>query len=358
MPFSRARRRASGAVLQIEDTALGDDGVEELDAQLGIPQRIGLEVETPGGEGGLARHPQLARGEQPLGKTLHQPGQDAAHRDGVEAVRVGVMVQALGAALVEDAAERSHGLVGLVVLLELVPHFLAHGGAGLAAGMLLLGLNGLLIELAEVVIEDEFLVDLFPLGLLEVDGGVVERQEASADGGVVDAEGAAGVELRVVAVLDGGLEILGAQLLLVLVLEPLVGDAAVPEVLVGEGPAVDHGGDPVLLQHLAAQAAAAGPGVDVGELAAGHRDGADGAEVGGRRSGPHRQHTRVGRVGAAALRDGVIHQGVDAAPAAFPDAREIQRDELHVDLFAVRPVEIEQGRRRCSANDPSTGRSP
>ena len=53
--------------------------------------------------------------------------------------RVGVVGQRLGRALVEDAALRPHGLVRLVVLLELVAHLLADGRARLAAGVLLLG---------------------------------------------------------------------------------------------------------------------------------------------------------------------------------------------------------------------------
>ena len=57
-----------------------------------------------------------------------------------------------GRPLVEDPALRPHRLVRLVVLLELAAHHLAHGGARLAAGVLLPSRNRLLVELLEVVV--------------------------------------------------------------------------------------------------------------------------------------------------------------------------------------------------------------
>ncbi len=68
------------------------------------------------------------------------------------AVAVGMAVESFGGALIEDADQRSHRLIGLEVLLELVAQLLADGGTRLAARRLLLGLDRLLVELLQVVV--------------------------------------------------------------------------------------------------------------------------------------------------------------------------------------------------------------
>jgi len=60
-------------------------------------------------------------------------------------------------------------------------------------------------------VDDRLLVQLEPLGLLPVNRVVVEGEDAAFERGAVGAEGSAGVEVRVVAVLDRGFNVLGAQ---------------------------------------------------------------------------------------------------------------------------------------------------
>jgi hypothetical protein len=97
------------------------------------------------------RQSEGGRVHEPLVEALHQPSQLATDLDAVEAERVGPVVERLSRPLVEDATQRAHGLVGLVVLLELAVELLAHRGAGLATLGLLLRGNRLLVELLEVV---------------------------------------------------------------------------------------------------------------------------------------------------------------------------------------------------------------
>jgi hypothetical protein len=86
--------------------------------------------------------------------------------------------------------------------------------------------------------------------LAHVDAAVVEGHQLPAHLHVVHAEGAAGVELGIEAVLGGSLQVLRRQLFLVFLAEPLVGHRAVPEVLVDIGAPVNDGRDAVLSQHF------------------------------------------------------------------------------------------------------------
>src|SRR5574341_279746 len=283
-------------------------------------------------------------------QALHHPGQNPADRDGVEAVHVGVVIQSLCGPLVEDAAEGAHGLVRFVVLLELVPCLLAHRRAGLPAGMLLLGLDGFLVELLQVVVQDELLVDRQTLCLVQVDAGVVEGDDPPAQRGGVHAEGAPRVELGIISVFDGGLDIFGPELLVVLLLEPFVGHLAIAEVLVNESPAEDDGGDAMLLQHLAAEAATTRPGIDEGELPPINGHGPDGPEIGGLCRRADRQHPGVGGVLAAELFIDLVHESVDAAPSPTPDPGQLQRGDPYLDLLPVHTVQVQDGRRGSLAD--------
>ena len=151
----------AGALAQVEPAALLDDRVQQLRCPARRCACESVSTLKPAGEKtGLSCTPSSCGRDQPLVQALHEPGEHAADRDRVEAVHVGVVVQPLGGPLVEDAAQRAHGLVGLVVLLELVAHLLADRRARLAAGVLLLGGDGLLVELPEVVVDDELLVQV------------------------------------------------------------------------------------------------------------------------------------------------------------------------------------------------------
>ncbi len=123
--------------------------------------------------------------------------------------------------------------------------------------------QSLFIELFQVTLQDQFLVHALPLGLIKVHGGVIECEKPATDRGIVHPKGASGVELRIKAVLGRRFQGFHAQLLVVFVLEPFVGNLPVPEVLVRKRPAVDDGCDAVLLEHLAAKPSATRPGVHI-----------------------------------------------------------------------------------------------
>ena len=88
--------------------------------------------------------PSSAGVRSPESRQSHEPGEDASEGDAVESAGVGGRVERFGGPLVENAAKRTQALVGLVILLELAPHLLADGRAGLAAGSLPLRDDGFL----------------------------------------------------------------------------------------------------------------------------------------------------------------------------------------------------------------------
>ena len=341
-----ASRELPDPLGEVDDPLFREDGLDELHPELSVVHRVGHRVEPLDAPPRQPAHPEVLLRELAGVEALLEPGEHAAHADAVEAGRVSPAVQLLGRPLVEDPAQRAHRLVGLVVLLVLVAHLLADGCARLAARRLLLLLDGLLVELLEVVIHHELLVELEPRVLGLEDGAVVEGEETAPKRGIVHSEGAARREFRVEAVLRCALEVLGRQALLVLCLEPLVGHFAVAEVLVDEGAAEDDGGDAVVLKHVGAHAAAAGPGVHARELAL--RDGRapDGPEVGGERRRPHGEHPRVGREAAPEAFQDLLHQPVDAAAPARPGSSQVHGDDLDVDLLAVVAVQVEDRRDR------------
>lgn len=99
----------SRAFFQIQDAALGDHCVQQFHTQLGVRGRVRFKAEPLRGKYRRVCDAQFVPHEQSLREALHQPGQDPLDGDGIEAVHVGVTIQALGSPLVEDATERSHG---------------------------------------------------------------------------------------------------------------------------------------------------------------------------------------------------------------------------------------------------------
>lgn len=80
-----------------------------------------------------------------------------------------------------------------------------------------------------------------------------------------------------------------------------------------------------LLQHLAAEAPAAGAGIDGGQFPSTDGHGPDGAHIGGLCCRADGQHPGVGRVRAAELLVNLVHEGVDAAASCRPDPGHIHR---------------------------------
>ncbi len=265
---------------QIEDAAPLQDSVDEFAAEFGIVHRVFDDVETRHIPARRPGHPEFFPGQQVPVEKVHQPCQHSPRGDGVEPHGVAVVVELFRGPLVEDAAQGAHGLVRLVVLLVDAVHLLADRDAGLPAGGLLPGDNGLFVELPEVVVDNEVLVQAFSLLLGPEDSAVVESQDFCPHSGVVDTKGAAGSHLLVIAVLGGGLQVLLRQAQVVLVPEPFIGHLAVPEVLVHHGAAVDDRHNAVVPDHGAAEAAAAGPGIDVADLALVDGDRHDSSHVG------------------------------------------------------------------------------
>ncbi len=254
------------------------------------------------------------------------------------------MAELFRGALIEDPAQGTHGLIGLVVLLVVILHLLAHRGAWLAAGVLPAGHDCLFVELREVVIPDKPLVQLQTAVLRLQEGLVIEGNEAALHPGVVHPEGPSRIELRVVAVLGGCLHVLGKQPLLVLGLEPLVCHLPVTEVLIHVGPAEYDGGNPVLLEHLAAHAAPTGPGIHGGELSLDHRHRENAAHVRGERGRSCCEDPRVGCIAASEKRVHVVHERVSASPAVRPDLGCLHGQELHFHFLPAVSVQVQDGR--------------
>ena len=142
--LSRARRRASSGrrPRRSRTPRLSIIASRQLDAQLGVAGRVGRRPGTPGWStaGARARTAEVGlRVSTPWpGRSINQAEHPPTEMPS-KPYDVGVVVQtARPRAGRRSAAERTHGLVGLVVLLELVLHLLAHRGARLAAGSLLL----------------------------------------------------------------------------------------------------------------------------------------------------------------------------------------------------------------------------
>ena len=91
--------------------------------------------------------------DQAAGDQVHDPRDGATGLDRIEAVRIDAFVEALGRALVEDAALRPKRRVGLVVLLVFAEKLLAGDGARLAAMRKVARLDRLVVELVPVLHE-------------------------------------------------------------------------------------------------------------------------------------------------------------------------------------------------------------
>ena len=237
-------------------------------------------------------------------------------------------------ALIEHARQRPHRLVRLVVLLVLAVHLLADRGTRLTTGPLFPGSNGFLVELSEVVVNDELVVHFQPLLFRSVDTAVVEGQELSAQSRVIDPESTTRFETRLKAVFGGGLEILGLELLVILVHEPLVSNLSVPEILVDKRAAVDDRGNVVILEELGAETSPSRPGVRVGKSTVDDRNGADGAEVGDLGCRPDDQNPRISRVLVAKAIQHVVNQGVDTSASPVPNSMNFDGKDLHLDFLS------------------------
>ncbi len=206
---------------------------------------------------------------------------------------------------------------------------------------LLLGFDRLFVELFEVVIDDEVFVQAQAFFLAPAVGAVVERHDSAADRGVVDAQGAAGVELFVKPVFAGHLQVFLHQPQVVFVLEPFIGHFAVAEVFINLGAAVDDGDNAMLLNHCATHAAAPGPGIDIADFTILDRHRHDPAHVGllRRRTGGQDAWIVFIAIGEHFV-DAIGHR-VDSGSSRFPDVLNIERNDLHLDLFTVIPVQTE-----------------
>ena len=78
--------------------------------------------------------------------------------DRVKAHRIDIVIEQFGGALVKDAHLRTERVVGLIILFVLPVHFLADHRAGFAAVLEVLGLDGLFVELLQVMVQDEILM--------------------------------------------------------------------------------------------------------------------------------------------------------------------------------------------------------
>ena len=325
--------------------------VEQGHAQIGVVHGIPHHVEGVHLPTGQPVHAQFPGRQQAIVQTVHEPGQNPADGDGVEAQAVGMVVEFFCGPLVEDAAQGSHGLVRFVVFLEGAVHFLADGGAGFAAGVLLFGLDGLFVELLEVMIPDEPFVQVPPFFPTPVDGAVVEGQDIAVHGGVIDAEGSARVELRVVPVFGGGLQVLGRHPQVEFVLEPLVGHGAVTEILIDVGSAVDDSQKAVFLKQLAAEPAPAGPGIHMRGQTLFQRSGHDGADIRIARGRSDGQDPGVFFIPRPEQTEGMLHHGIHAFGFLVPDPLGRDRNQFHLDFFAVVPVQIQERRIRGLADE-------
>ena len=257
-------------------------------------------------------------------------------------------IESFGGALVKHSHQRSHRLIRLKVLLVLVPQLLADRGTRLAARRLLFWLDRLLVELLQVVLDDEPLVNVAAFFLGGEDAAIVEVQDAAADLGVVDAQRAAGLETWVEAVLGGGLEVHRLEFLLVLVDKPLVGHFPVAEILVDKRTAVDDGAHVVPLEQTRTEAAPTRPRVGVRQLAVNDRHRPDRPEIRFRRGASHSQDARIGLITPAVPVQHLLHQTVDAARSRLPGVLEMDRRELHLDVFPTLAVQIEHRRHRST----------
>ena len=197
-PRGRAAARGSNRIALI--SAMAYSALRRLSCHQVEVGRVVGEVEAHAVRAG--GKPNVGRVDQPVGDQLHDPGQRAAQLDRVEAHRVGVVVDALGGALVEDADLRAEGVIRLVVLLEVLDDTSCRRPAhGSPQCCLVLGLDRLLVELGQVVLQDEVVVLAQTCLFGGVDALVVEAHDALVERAHVHAEGAARLELRRVAVL-------------------------------------------------------------------------------------------------------------------------------------------------------------
>ncbi|KAF5048765.1 hypothetical protein DSECCO2_446780 [anaerobic digester metagenome] len=193
-------------------------------------------------------HAQIIRLQFSGIKAFHQPRDHPAHRDGIEAEHIGMMIQLFSSPLVKNAAQRTHGLVGLIILLVFVAQLLADGRAGFTAGSLLFGFDGLLIELFQVVVQDKLLLHLHAEFFAPVHRLIIKCQQFAAHGGIVYPESAAGIEVRIKTVFGGNFEVFGRQFLCVAIFEPFIGHLTVAEVFIDMGPPVNYRRDAVFLK--------------------------------------------------------------------------------------------------------------
>jgi hypothetical protein len=83
-----------------------------------------------------------------------EPCQSTPTGNSVKAHCVAVVDQPFRRTLVEYSAQRTHCLVGLIILIVYSIHLFADGNAGLAAGCLLPCSYGLFVELPEIMVDD------------------------------------------------------------------------------------------------------------------------------------------------------------------------------------------------------------
>ncbi len=151
-------RGGADSLLKDGRLRVGQDGAHDLHGILSVELAVSDHVELAGiideaeaqpVRGGKAKRNGI---DQPVGNEFHDPGQGAARLDRVKAHRVDKVIQYLRRALVEDANLRAERVIRLIILFVGAVELLADHGTGLAAVLELLGLDGFLVELGQIML--------------------------------------------------------------------------------------------------------------------------------------------------------------------------------------------------------------